>query len=768
MSSFFFHTFAATDMITGGVVGMFQSEYHEAIYEIEPRTVVRRCPYEALDTPKPEEKDGVKAQGVDLESRHNMTVWNLAGERVSVTTDYEYEVDGDVRTNIILEPGDKLDLPAVGQQVYTFKSEATAELLLQLIADRGTSRSDRKALHTITACGFDANKSATHVAVFDSRNAALPIWVYASDNDLIKNRPARLVKVDSHPDLSIPRKRWDFQWPRAHSDMDKYTTAQDFVAGAARLDIVGEMDWVKPVWNDIFLDDPIESLPIGDNGSHFFTTHKIEYFGDYVQHPEDETEADKNVDIRTIELGEALDEGSSNASLILDIDLDAFSLENPGTQLLRRRYGVNTSDIETLVHCGCQPKRGKIPDSCQESTNEGEDFKNAIVAFAETIPNRPVGKNLLALTTPLSSTILSKYMPIDQEEPDEDEEAISPTDDRLETYFYDLHEVDEHLCMSPVHYSSSEEIKTGLESLGTTLKSLDRVPGIITLTRSMGGFTPTEQFPEIEEGVFEQLLEAMPNGIRVVYVDNNEEARLYSFGKDSLTPDKFGRPRMLTEVELPPIPDDGPEDEEQDDEDDSDEYPRPSVPEAAVPTADDADDEPLPTIGGDSVATVWKGEAGSGDGDGRSVETEEAVKEIDRKMQAELAADEDAAGDSDKVEGISFMEAPEAVGTLGLSEHLAGIYVPPPAEPVPAIQDDDREDEDNEPDVMLVDPETEERDAKSVAAEAAAGAQKLADEYEELQKADEEAMKKIFGRKPTNIMEEGQGEEGEPSTLQNT
>eukprot|EP00466_Bigelowiella_natans_P017568 jgi/Bigna1/75300/fgenesh1_pg.33_\ len=177
---------------------------------------------------------------------------------------------------------------------------------------------------------------------------------------------------------------------------------------------------------------------------------------------------------------------------ILDLDLDAFSVENPGTQLMRVRYNMTAEDIGIVYMCSCQPHG----TSCEATQNRGrlwvETMQGAIDYAA------PEGLLLPNFNFTVLADVFEKYMPIREMEGEQEES-------KLEQYLMDLIEIYDHLCNNPVHY------------------------------RSLDGSTPTPQFPAIEMRIMEALHSQLSKPIRVVYIDSCEEPGNYIF-----TPVTFG------------------------------------------------------------------------------------------------------------------------------------------------------------------------------------------------------------------------------------
>lgn len=369
-----------------------------------------------------------------------------------------------------------------------------------------SSSSSSQPSTSATRVSSARNRVFTKIPVFitENHNDILELLLPALANRYLPFQNNLMIHFDSHPDMCVPR-----QMPAKtiydRRNLLESLSIENWIMPMMFAEHLNEVAWVHPPWARQISDGHYE-FSVGESEGRIHVSSTLDYFlSDGCYKHENAMENSKAVTVHVSEVDESLDELITDKHWILDIDLDYFSTLNPFLSIypkaqtyekLRKIFSVDKSyDVDN-----------------PESISSYVDQRNRQLDFFETIFQHMSQHGSLEKFKNEDSSLQEKFELV--------QELIECLCHHYSIYDIDWFVVNDAGCTTdddehqlPHHESTEEEIKVLITKLEKFLKSLKKLPTIITIARSsLDNYTPAHQVDSIQSQVLQVL--------RNVYAEN--------------------------------------------------------------------------------------------------------------------------------------------------------------------------------------------------------------------------------------------------------
>lgn len=279
-----------------------------------------------------------------------------------------------------------------------------------------------------------------------------------------------------------------------------------------------EVAWIRPPWARQIADGT-HKFAVGESDGRIHVSSPLDYFlSDGGYKDESLMENSKIVKVHVSEVDEPLDELINDSNWILDIDLDYFSTLNPFLSIYPKADTYEKLRKIFLIEKSYDANNPESLSNYVKERNRQLDFFESIFQHMsqhgslEKFKNKdPSLKVKFELVQELVECLCHQY-------------SIYDVDWFLVNDAGCTADDDEHQL--PHHESTDEEIKLLMTKLDKFLKSLKKLPTVITIARSsLDGYTPSHQVESIQTQVLQVL--------RNVYAENLSTETLWYKNKST-------------------------------------------------------------------------------------------------------------------------------------------------------------------------------------------------------------------------------------------
>lgn len=334
---------------------------------------------------------------------------------------------------------------------------------------------------------FAIEKPHASLYLCESHHHVLPFWIRAGRKGLIPGQGARVVHIDSHPDMAPPRRTLPGETPSNSTDLLDYTDISTYQLCAGWLGVASHIEWIAPEWSGQ-LPPGERKLSIGKAPDGMAVDTPLNY---YVL---DGAWSEKPAEARTLDFKAtpwASFPGTTPHCDILDIDLDTFATLNPSTYAFTST-GFSREEIDTLrhlvrldlIHWG--PPAGRTRQKQDLLT----DFRTAVHGGSEE--REPARQRILASGLPEQNTDgILNILSVDS--------SLRPA-----VFINSIGDLVFHPEITPPQ-KQREEMMDAVAEYAAKAR-----PRVVTIARSVSdGFTPKELAGEIEQGLLRRLRSAL-------------------------------------------------------------------------------------------------------------------------------------------------------------------------------------------------------------------------------------------------------------------
>lgn len=284
--------------------------------------------------------------------------------------------------------------------------------------------------------------STPSVWTFSQHNEAIYGWSEAAKLGQVE-LPATVVHFDTHGDLGLPR----FVTREMSSlALAQTTEINSFILAAVAVGLVDRVVWVQPAWGTEHDYGSFEYVLAWDEASGVYKSdcrlQPTSLRDEVLALPEPVHFSLEVVPFTAEALG-ALD---LKPRYVLDVDLDVFASENFAARVLREEMDFGMSEVERLVTSGCCEEARWMHDW------ESEPLKDLAAKLSD----------------------------------------------------FQRQQMEAHACGTPVHYSTSGELRGALDIFIVWVDSQEArgsQPGVVTISESTDGYLPAPYLAELGEVV---------------------------------------------------------------------------------------------------------------------------------------------------------------------------------------------------------------------------------------------------------------------------
>ncbi|XP_070499659.1 UPF0489 protein C5orf22 homolog [Chironomus tepperi] len=343
-------------------------------------------------------------------------------------------------------------------------------------------------------------KKFTKIPIFvvENHNEILELILPALANLYLPFQNNMMIHFDSHPDCCINR-----QMPAAtvynRSLLLESLSIENWLVPLTYAGHINELVWIRPQFANQISDGNYQ-FSVGDFDGKICVSSNLDYFLTDGSYKEDELlQNKKDVKLTVTQVNESLgDLVEEDRTWILDIDLDYFSTLNPFLSIYPK---ANTYDRLKEIFKMDKNYDQNDPKSIAKFVSE----RNSQLEFFDTIFQHMA-----------QNGSLEKYKLKDESMKDKFELVKELIDSLCHNYsIYDIDwfivndagcTIDDEEHQLPHHESSEEEIKGMIEKFERFLKSLKKLPVMVTISRSSSdGYTPNHQVELIQQMVLDVL-----------------------------------------------------------------------------------------------------------------------------------------------------------------------------------------------------------------------------------------------------------------------
>lgn len=335
------------------------------------------------------------------------------------------------------------------------------------------------------------------IFVVENHNDILELLLPSLANQYIPFENNLMIHFDSHPDCCISRQMpADTVYNR--SLLLESLSIENWLIPLSFAGHFNEIVWIHPPFATQIPDGNYE-FSVGEFERKICVSSTLDYFLSDGSYKDDKLlQKKKTLKFNVTEISESMNEIIEDRTWILDVDLDYFSTLNPFLSIYPK---ANT--YEKLKDIFKMAKNYDVndPESCEKYVTE----RNCQLDFFDTIFQHMAQHGSL-----------EKYKLRDESRKEKFELVKELIDSLCHHYsIYDIDwfvindagcTIDDEEYQLPNHESTDSEIKEMIGKFERFLKSLKKLPEIVTISRSShDGYTPSHQVEKIQEMVIESL-----------------------------------------------------------------------------------------------------------------------------------------------------------------------------------------------------------------------------------------------------------------------
>jgi hypothetical protein len=184
------------------------------------------------------------------------------------------------------------------------------------------------------------------IYLFDAHDNAMYHWLKKLD----RTKKYTLVHIDSHNDLDYPRKLTKEMFESNHTDWAKDAKIHigNFIMPFVYAGIIDKIIWLKPEWENVNVCR--DKFQVGNiPGSTRVASNSNLYFMEFHNQIPLENAQNVTLEVLSINRFKCPDMKIRNDNILLDIDLDYFSTQNPLEKWLYSEFGLTQPQIFRLA-----------------------------------------------------------------------------------------------------------------------------------------------------------------------------------------------------------------------------------------------------------------------------------------------------------------------------------------------------------------------------------------------------------------------------------
>lgn len=314
-----------------------------------------------------------------------------------------------------------------------------------------------------------------------------------------------IIHFDSHPDCCIPRQMPSEAVFNRNSLLESLSI-ENWLIPLTYAGFINEIVWIHPPYANQ-IPEGLHRFSVGDYNGKLCVSSNLDYFlSDGAYQREELLNNKKALKLYVKQIDESLNEMVGDHPWILDIDLDYFSTLNPFLSIYPK---ANT--YEKLKKIFYIEKNYDADDP--ESITKYVEERNRHLDFFERIFQHMVQNGNLEKFEMNDESLRDKF--------NMTKELIESLCHHYSIFDIDWFVVNDAGCTTdedefqlPHHESTEDEIREAIKRFEAFIKSIKKIPEVITISRSSNdGYTPSSQVEMIQDLVTSTLYKVYAENI---------------------------------------------------------------------------------------------------------------------------------------------------------------------------------------------------------------------------------------------------------------